>query len=794
MNIKLTLRLLRRNLTLSVINLFGLSVGLISFIFIYQYIFFELSFDSYHTKNKRIYRLTNFVKTPSESLFMGATLGMGPAIKNEYPSVEKYARILPQEMLVERGTHKFKENILVADPSLFEIFSFELTGGNALTALEAPRSAVISAQLAKKYFGDANAIGKTLTINGEYLVTVTGILKTIPSNSHFQSNIILSMKTLSPDGFTLDLGREWMHTGPSGTHTYLLLKEGVEDHALQTEFKTFVKKYTGMIRKEDQAPVSFELSLEPLSKIYLNSKYGSQYSGNKNRIYIFTAVAMFILIIASINFINIAIATAAERAKEVSIQKIIGSSRMRFFWQFLGESVLLAMIAFFISVVGSELLSPIMHELAGDAINPSVFNSFHRIEVLFATALFTGIVAGIYPALVISDFKPVTILRGRFETSSNGVVLRKILVTLQFTVSIFLIIGTLVIYSQLNFLQTLPLGYEKEHKVVVDFDGNQNVNERMQPLKQALGEIQGVKSFTFAESLPGKAMGNRLYEVQSKNGDMRSSAINNLAIENNFFNIFGVKLLAGRDLLPGDKEKSVIVNEALVAEFGYNKVEEIIGKKFIGGDTKGTVVGVVKNFHFSSLREEITPILFRYNPNVSRFLIVNIHSGNTKKTLTALKTEWENILPGYPFNYYFLEEVIDNQYRAETKFGQLFNYFSVCAILISCLGLLGLVTYTCRQKAKEVGIRKVLGASIFHIYKLLSQEFLVPLIVAFLIACPLTWIAMNRWLKEFPYRIDQIPAWIFLVTGLFSISLALATVSFKTVSTALVSPVKSLKP
>lgn len=791
MNFKFAFKSLWRQRTFTFLNLSGLVIGLTAFILIYRYISYELSYDNYHTKAGRIYRVVNYVKAPSEDVFMGASMAMGPALKLDYPEVQSYVRVMPQDMIVEQGSQKFKEQIIVADPAIFSIFSFPLLSGDINSVLSRPATAVISETAAKKYFGHTNPVGQVLTMDRESKVTITGVFMDIPLNSHFRAGIILSITTLSPDGFTADLAREWMHV--SSGHTYILLRDQANANRLGLKLAGFVKKYDGMVREEDKAPVTFTLSLEPLKSIYLDSKYGSQYSGNKANVYIFSTISLFILIIAGINYINLITARSSERAKEVGIRKVNGSSQWQLIMQFLGESILLTIIAFILTIFLAQLLSSLFNDLAGKTISTGIIFEPDTAAVLLGASVLIGLLSGVYPALVLSSFKPATVLQGRFISSKRGFTLRQVLVVFQFTLSIALIIGTIVVYLQLNYMRNESLGFKKDQMLVIDYDGNGKVNDQMEVFKSALVQLPGVNSASASASLPGNILPAKLYQLESKAGEMASMAIDNFAIDEDFLKQFEIQLLAGRtfskDILT-DKN-SIILNEAAIAKLGYKTPEDAIGKAFID-DIKGTVIGVVKDFHHLSLKQKIAPMGFRWRPGVLRFLTLNIRADNPANTVQSVEATWRKLLPNEPFNYYFLDQSYDNQYRSEINFGKLFMHFSLFTIFIACLGLLGLAIYATRLRTKEIGIRKILGASVLSITNLLSRDFIKLVIIAFFIAAPLASLLMNKWLDGFGYRISM-HWWIFALAAIISLLVALVATSVQSFRAAMANPVKSLR-
>ena len=786
--LKIAFRNLWRHKVYSFINIMGLTVGITACFLIFLYVRFELSYDKFHTKADRIYRLVCDTKTPTETLYESITSApMAINIKRDFPEVEAAVRLETTSFLVRRGDKKFQEErSLYADSSFFETFDFPLIKGDPKKALTDLFTVVLSETTAKKYFGSEDPIGETLLLRGDNQpVTITGIMKDMPENSHFKADVILSMITRTQK-FNPGRDKQW---GNFGMYSYLLLKEGTDPQRLQAKFPAFLKKHNG--KEQEESQMFYTLTLEPLKDVYLKSKRESPDKGNISNVYIFSVIAIFILIIACINFINLTTARASERAKEVGIRKVVGAEKSRLITQFLGESVLICLLAFLLAILFCTLLLPQFNQLAGKTISEGIFKNSNYLLMLFLISAAIGLTAGIYPALVLSGFQPITVLKGRFATGKKGISLRQGLVISQFTVSIILIAGTIVVYKQLHYMRSRDLGFAKDQMLVMDYYYDRNI----QSLKNEIKTIPSVFSVSTSSSIPG--MGNNIAysQVENKAGEMQIANLDVYFTDFDFLKQFKVGMVAGRAFspdMPTDSTEAMIVNEEAVKSFGYTSANDIIGKRFSQWGREGKIIGVIKNFNFQSLHQDIKPLSIRVEPENFHIISMKVAAANLPATIAAVEKKWKAAIPNRPFSYFFVDEAFDRQYRAEERFGNLFLDFAILAIFISCLGLLGLASYSTTQRTKEIGIRKVMGASVGSITGLLSKDFLKLVLVAIVIALPVAWFAMNRWLQDFAYR-STIPWWIFLVTGIIATLIALITISFQAIKAAIANPVKSLR-
>ena len=785
---KIALRKLWKYKVFSLINIMGLAVGMTACFLIYLYVHFETSYDAFHTKANRIYRIITDIKTPSDLLQWSSTSApMAINMQKDFPEVESAVRIRGESFLVRKGNEKFQENnTVMADSTLFSIFDFPLVYGNKNTALKEPMSIVLSQTAAKKYFGNSNPVGQTVLLTGASInATITGIMKDIPENSQLKADMIVSMSS-QKQIYGQSIDSQWTSFN---LVSYLLLKPGVNVKSLTAKFPQFLDKHVGSQLKDAQ--MSFTLFLEPLRYVYLYSTRDGSKTGNINNVYIFSIIAVFILLIACINFINLTTARSAEQAKEIGIRKVVGAARFQLARQFMGESVVICFMSFIIAVLLCSLLLPLFNQLAGKRVSTPFFYHPLYIVNLFFIAIGIGIVAGFYPALVLSSFKPVSVLKGRFATGTRGILLRKGLVIFQFTISIILIIGTVIVYTQLNYMRSQDLGFSKDQTIVIDTNADKNKDA----FKESLSSVPGVLSTTFSSTVPGGGTNTAYSKVQNKTGDMQTASLDIYFVDFNYINQYKMKVIAGRGFskeFGTDTTQAMVINESTSKLLGYSSPQQAIGRNFDQWGRKGKIIGVIKDFHYQALQEPIKPLTLRIEPGGYQFLSIKVSANNLPATIKAIESKWNQIIPNRPFDYSFLDESFDKQYRAEDRFGSLFFNFAILAIFISCLGLLGLASYSTLQRTREIGVRKVLGASVSNIINLLSIEFLKLVLVAFIIAAPVAWLFMNKWLRDFAYR-TSLSWWMFVFAGIAAIVIAFGTISFQAIKAAIANPVKSLR-
>ncbi|CAN5272963.1 ABC transporter permease [soil metagenome] len=789
--LKIAFRNLLKHKGFFLINLLGLSIGMSCCLLIFIYVNNELSYDKFHTKASQIYRLVTDVKTPTEVINADITSApMGPNLKTDFPEVLNATRINNYSFLVQKDESQWQEiQVLLADQAIFEMFDFPLIKGNPEQALEAPFSLVLTEKIATKYFGDEDPIGKFLLLDGKFDGTVTGVVKDVPENSQIKFEILVSMSTLT-EKLNPGMENQW---GNFGFTTYLLLPEDYNPTELESKLPAFLENHISNEMRE--SGMNYTLFLEPLTDVYLYSERKGQVSGSLTNVYIFSIIAVVILVIACFNFMNLAIARSVDRAKEVGVRKVVGAGRNQLTGQFLSESILISIFSGIIALLLSEVLLPVFNEISGKIIAESILGNYRLWLLIMGLTIGTGLLAGIYPAFVLSEFKPSIVLKGRFSTSSTGLSLRKALVVFQFAISVALIVGTVVVYQQLNYMKNQDLGFKKNQMLIFNFQGDQQIQKQFQSIKNEISNIPGVTSVSASSSTPSTGNAHAYTILENKDGDMQPSNIALYFVDFNYLDNYKIPVIAGRGFsldFPSDSTAALVVNEASAASLGYAHPEEIVGKKFSQWGREGHIIGVIKDFHFKSLKEKITPLTLRIEPQRFGLFSVAVKTSDLKGTVVKLENFFKDIAPHRPVDYYFLDEAFDKQYRAEERFGTLILYFSGLAIFIACLGLLGVTSYTTSQRTKEVGIRKVMGASAYQLVALLSKDLLRLVLAGMVIAIPVAWYGMSIWLDNFEYK-TELSWWIFLVAGTLAVVIALFTVSSQAIKAALANPVKSIR-
>jgi len=794
---KYSWRGLLKNKTYSILNIAGLTAGLTCFAFIALWVKDELSYDKFNSNYDRIVRLTGVAKTETginESAVSSAP--MAKALKDDYAEVENTVRIdMREDIVTHKGQQVLQSGILVADPSFFDVFSYHLTKGNVATALNEPYSIILTESTAKKYFGIDDPIGQTLTINmydgSGYgaAYKITGIMPDPPANAHFTFNLIASFKTIevaNPDVLTVD---GW---GDASFYTYVLLKKGVDYKTFSPKISQFYGKYIG--DRFDIWRKIYSYKLQPLGDIHLKShlQYEITANGSVSNVYIFFTIGVFILLLAGINYMNLATAYSVSKAKETGIKKVVGALRNQLIFQYLLEAVLLALTAFLFSLLLCSLLRPLFSQLTGKDL--SLFTSPLLLTFLAGVTVSLGILSGIYPAFVISGFKPILVLKGAFKTSNEGILLRRTLVVSQFIITILLISSIVVIYSQMKYIKNKDLGYNKDALLFLRVHGNTDVISGYTAFKNELLSNPLISGASVSNAMLG-SLGSGGSETVDEKGNKLQVNTARLRVDSSYLSVYGIKLIAGNNFKKGllpDTILPVILNEAAVQKFGWHDAAGAIGKPFNIGDQHGNVIGVTKDFHFSPLQLLIGPLAIY--PSAERFsrITLKTNSVNPAQVTAWVEKTWKKHFPSSLLDYNFMDHALAEQYNAEDRFAKIFLYFSVLSLVIACLGLYGLIAYTTSQKTKEIGIRKVLGASVSGIAMILSKDFLKLVILAFFITVPLAWYVMNKWLQDFAYRIN-ITWWMFAMTGLIVLLIALITVGFRVIKAAVANPVKSLR-
>lgn len=783
------------------INVLGLAVGIACCILITLYVRDELSYDRYHKNVNRIYRVLHAKRNggdaeklppiaPEEFQVWG-NAPVGPALLADFPEISKVAQFTsPSKLLMEYSNKRFQEdNILFADSTMFDLFSWDMVSGNPEKALTAPNSIVLTQSMAQRYFGNEDPVGKVLQSDYKGPFNVTGVMEDVPSNSHFNFSALISMSTYrqsEPDDF-----ESW---GYVDFYTYFLISEGADISKLESKIPAFLDRHY----PDYYTPNSYTIAFEPLTDAYLHSKAGRQpgVTGSMEQVYIFSLIAVFMLLIACINFMNLSTARSIERAREVGVRKVVGARRLGLVSQFLVESVLCSLAAAGFALILVTIALPAIRDLSGKPFPYEQIFSWSSVPSLLILAVLTGMVAGSYPAWVMTRFQPVLVLKGKFRSSSKGILMRKGLVILQFSLSIALIVGTMIVSLQLNHIRTHDLGFKQDHMLVIDYGRDELVNREIEVVKAALNSHPAVKGISASRAVPGDFFPNAGTLIESPGGDMEGVDPAIYEIDPDFIPLYEMKMAAGRNFsndFSTDSTQALIVNEAAAKLYGYPDPEAILGKHFEQWGRKGTVIGVVSDFNYQSLHQKVEPLALRIAPRYSLSrLSLQVKTDNLQKVIADLEVIWNNLAPQRPFLYSFLDQSFNRQYQRDMRFGELFGIFAVLTIFIAGLGLFGLSTYAAQQRVKEIGIRKVLGASVIGIVRLLSADFVKLVIVAIVAATPLAWYAMNRWLENFAYRID-IQWWVFALAGSLAVIIALLTVSFQSVKTALMNPVKALR-
>jgi len=797
---KITWRNLTRHRSYAIINILGLAIGIAACLLILQYVYYELSYDQFHTKKDRVYRVIQdrYDNGKLSTQWAAGAFAAGRNFKDAFPEIEDYVSMTGRgASVIKEGERIIKlERTYFASESFFRLFSYPLVQGDPQTALKELNSAVISESSAKKLFGTEKALGKTIRINQNNSYTITGVMKDIPENSHMTADVLLSystfIKQVGPDN-NPDNAWDW-----DGCFTYVLLKPGTDVKALEKKLTPLVAQKNGDSWKQFNASASFYL--QPVTDIHLYSNRMIEFkaNGDGKTVYLLLGIAFFVVIIAWVNYINLATAKAVGRAREVGIRKAIGSQRSQLIFQFLFESALLNAIALFVALLIILAVLPAFNRMTGMDLGLGLLAGKNFMLPFFGLFLLGTFLSGIYPALVLSSFNPITVLKGTMVSTGRGALLRKSLVVFQFTASLFLLIGTLTVSRQISYMQGQELGMNIDQTLVVRgpivtgpdslFAGKTNA------FTNELLKVPAVSKVAVSSSIPGEPVGwnaGGIRLISAPENTQKQFRV--IAVDYEYIDLMGLKLIGGRKFSRdfGDK-KGVIFNEAGLKLMGFDKPEEIIGKDiFFWGDTL-TVHGIVGNFHQQSLRDAFEPLILRLIPEMRGYYSVKVKAADISQTLTAVRKSWDNFFPGNTFEYFFLDEHFNDQYNADRRFGQVFGIFTCMAILVACLGLFGLASFTTIQKTKEIGIRKVLGASVPSILRLLYKEFAVLIVVAFLVATPVSWYAASQWLQGYAFRIN-VQQGLFLIPFLIMMVVALLTVSIQTVRAALANPVNSLR-
>ena len=786
----LAVKHLRKQRIFSFINILGLKVGITCCFMIFLFILNELSYDNFHKNGKDIYRVMrvgNLDGDRREIPYLSPPFG--PALVNDYPdAVQQSVRVMKDNNLISYNNISFNEkDMFLTDDNFFTFFDFQLLKGDKTSVLKDPNSIVLTETAAKKYFGKEDPIGKILQFNKREQLKVTGIAVDVPANSHLQFDMIIPLELYRP------MQPEWFTQWPNnGLFTYVQLNPAVDPKQFAQRFPAFMDKYLG----QHYASAGFKMGLmiKPLKEIYFASdaRDRSVKHGNKKMVYIFMSVAILILVIACINFINLATARATDRSKEVGLRKVLGALRGQLVSQFMIESVLYATVACILSITAVKLLMPFYTSLLGYEL-PAFWNNPLVYAFMLGVIIVVGLLAGSYPALLLSSFKPIESLRGKLRRGNSGAFFRKGLVVFQFGISVLLIICVIIIMSQMNYIRNTDLGFNKEQSLIVRFD-NLAISRNKEQFKDQLQNIPAVQTVSLMSGEPGGFHDGYSFETEAKPGE--KILFSTQFTDFDFVKTLGVKIIAGRDLSESfgtDSAQAVLINRNAASILGYTP-EQAIGKwvRNLSRDSlRRTIVGVVEDYHYATLKDKIGPLVI--SPGRDRRLaMVKITTAQVQPVINQIKKTYSSIAPDYPFEYSFLDEGFDRLYKTEAKQQSVLSVFSIIAIFIACLGLFGLASYTALKRTKEIGVRKVLGSTVRNICFLLSKDLLKPVLIGTLIATPLGYYAMNKWLEGFAYRVS-FQWWMFAIAIITALTIALLTVGLQALKAALANPVKSLR-
>ena len=797
---KIAIRNLIRYKGYTAINILGLAIGMACVILIMLYVQREISFDNFHDNSDKIYRLNIQVTNPQTGAKTQRAIGpyrLADELETDFPDMDHIIRFAPQsrESIDFEDETYLEENLTFVDPEVFEVFNFKLIKGDPLTALQDPFSLVITEEVSKKYFNDANGIGKTVKIRDQNFV-VSGIMEEIPKNSRFNFDIMVSMNS-AKQVFSRIVLENW---GEGYVETYAMLSNEMKP----ANFKDRLAKFVG-IKLEAWKQASPELIMQPLSDVYLKSEDIRSYQAGGDIIYVysFSFIALFILIIACINFMNLSTAKSSLRAREVGLRKVVGAMRSQLIGQFLSESTILAFISLLLALLFARVSLPFFNKIAEAELTLNLFDNVPLLVGLLVITLFVGIAAGSYPALMLSSYKPVSVLSGKLNTGNKGGLLRKVLVAFQFAISIFLLVITGVVYQQLNYCKNMDLGFDKEHIVLMS--APLELRERYAEFTTELLKNPSVLSGAGSSRVPPGRLSSSLGTRPEGVPEDQRKGMQTVWTDYNFIETMGFEMTAGRSFsreFPSDEKGAFVLNEAAVKDLGWTN-KSAVGKTFGSSEINdwdvgqwverdGQVIGVIKDFHFETLKKPIIPTVYFIAPYMAWNYAVRIRPDNISNTIGYIEDVYTQFNPDVSFEYTFVDENYAELYSAEERQGKIFGIFALLAIFVACLGLAGLASFMAEQKKKEVGIRKILGASTSNIMLLLSKEFTWLVIIEAVIASPIAWYVMSEWLQEFAYRIP-VGISIFFFAATVAMLIAWVTVSFQTAKSAFANPIKSLR-
>lgn len=789
--LKIALRTLLKNKGFTFINILGLALGLAVCLLIVLYVVDELSYDRHNTKYERIYRVNSDLKYGGVlTSFAIVAPPVADALKTNFPEVENAVRISPAlNIRFKKGTEEIAEDkVLYCDPTLFAVFTLPMIDGDPKTALNDPNAIVITASAAKKYFNKTAVVGQTLTINNDSIPhKITGVIKDMPAQSHFTAGFFLSI--LSQES---SRDKTFNHFSFS---TYVLLKPGADYQQLEAKLPPLTRQWLSSsmnIDKFEKGGNYIRLNLTPLKNIHLQSNRQRELAPNSNiqYIYIFSAIAIFILVLACINFMNLSTARSSNRAREVGVRKVLGSSRGALITQFLSESFIVTLTATIIAVLAAWVLLPLFNQLAGKQIIITSQIFTWLLPALGIIVIIVGLLSGSYPAFFLSAFHPVDVLKGKISTGFKGGKLRSFLVVFQFSISIFLIIGTMVVYNQLQYIQNKDLGFNRDQLLLVK---NVNALNDSQTLKQQMKQLPGVVDATLSAYYPT----NTTHFPNSVTSERKSGLLTEYwSVDEDYLHTLGMQVLIGRGFSNqfASDSLAMVINQTAATMLGFNNdaLNQTLSVGNGANARKYHIIGVVKDFNFSSLRDNISPLVMVMNQDWRQWLCIKVNTKNLPAFLNQAKNEWKKLAPNQQFEYSFMDADFDALYHTEQRMGSLFVVFTSLAIIIACLGLFGLAAYAAEQRNREIGIRKILGAGVSTLVTMLSKDFIKLVLISIVIATPLAWLVMQKWLQGYAYR-QNIQWWVFVVTAFTAVVIAFITISFQSIKAAMANPVKSLR-
>jgi putative ABC transport system permease protein len=795
--LKIAFRNMIRHKGFSFINIFGLAIGMAVFIIIGLNIQYELSYDSHFENADRIYRVASEVWQNNEHFYHVGTPGpLANTLIEEYPEVESAVKIWKwssgEVNLVSENKSIF-ENLFYASPGVFDFFGIPFVKGDPEASMRDPFSIVLSEKLAEKYFRRENPVGKTFTYMDRFDFTITGIFKTMPDNSHFKMDLITPFSTF------VSINGDWInHWNAGGSHCYILLREKADPIELENKFPQLLEKH----RAGDSAiegNYKDRLFLQPLTSIHLHSNIRGEFSDNYNikYIYIFSSLGLIILILAFVNYMNLSVTQSLHRSKEVGMRKVVGARKGQLLNQFLGESIIITFVALIISIVFAAGVLPLMNNILGRQLNFSLTENPQFPQYILGAVILIitiGILAGSYPAFLISSTRPVSILKGKYFGKIKGNMLRNLLIAFQFSITIFALIGTMTVRNQLNYINSRDIGYNKEQILVLDVKGHKEILSNIQALKTEILRNPNILAVSCSSNLPNDIFPRGNSEFPQKDSVKPFEFCVN-SVDYDFVDVYGIEIVEGRNFsrdFSSDMQGAVLINEKAAKNCAWDSP---VGREFrFWGNRSGRIVGIMKDFHMQSLHYPIMPVFFVLVPQYyhTEYISIKINTGNIPDTIGYIKTTFKDIVPNFPLDYYFFDEAFNRDYKNDREMGRIFSGVAILTIFIACLGLFGLVAFSVQQRTKEIGIRRVLGANISNLSVLLTKEFVQWVIIANIFAWPIGYYFMNKWLQSFAYRID-LNVWIFILSGLEALVIALLTISYQIIKAATANPVDSLR-